>query len=113
MSSIDITIVSGVPVFVDIVSTTIDIATTSGDTTTVVITSGTSIDLTLVSGATTIVEAGIAGIQGPMGPSGPFYGVPFFIQSGTPTPAQYSGYTTYAWWQISSGNTTLWIEDGL
>jgi hypothetical protein len=71
-----------------------------------------SSNIEVVQEAANIVISTV-GIQGPVGPSGPFFGVPFFIQSGQPSLAQYSGYTTYAWWQTSSGNTTLWIEDGL
>lgn len=113
MADIDITVVSGIPIFLDVVETIIGITTTSGDTTTLAISSGDSINIDIVSGSTTVLNVATPGVQGPMGPSGPFYGVPFFIQSGAPVPAQYSGYTTYAWWQTSSGNSTLWIEDGL
>lgn len=113
MADIDIIVVSGVPIFLDIVESIVDIATTSGDTTTLVISGADSINIDVVSGSTTVLNVATPGVQGPMGPSGPFYGVPFFIQSGTPIPAQYSGHTTYAWWQTSSGNSTFWIEDGL
>lgn len=47
---------------------------------------------------------------GPQGATAP--GCPTFIQSTQPTLGELNGFTTYAWWDTSQTDLTLWIEDG-
>lgn len=58
--------------------------------------------------ATNTVELTTPGPQGAAAP-----GSPTFIQTTQPTLTQLNGFTTYAWWDTSGGDLTLWIEDGI
>lgn len=50
---------------------------------------------------------------GPQGPPATSSGSPTFIQTTQPSAGQISGLTTYAWWDTSGGDLSLWIEDGI
>lgn len=50
---------------------------------------------------------------GPQGPPATGSGSPTFIQTAQPSAGQISGLTTYAWWDTSGGDLSLWIEDGI
>ena len=80
------------------------VVVTEGDGETAVVTSP--------SPAVLIETIGL-GPQGPQGPSGTSTGSPTFIQTTQPTSGQLGGATTYAWWDTSGGDLTLWIEDGI
>ena len=54
--------------------------------------------------------SGSARFAGPQGATAP--GCPTFIQSTQPTLGELNGFTTYAWWDTSQTDLTLWIEDG-
>jgi|688.fasta_scaffold731549_2 hypothetical protein len=63
--------------------------------------------------ALNVIELITPGPQGPPGSSGTSGGSPTFIQATQPSAGQISGLTTYAWWDTSGNDLTLWIEDGL
>lgn len=111
MSSIDLTVVSGTPLYLGVtVSDSMSLNVSSGQTTNLTVVPSGAIALAINSGTTTNITVSPVGVQGA---SGPITGSPTFIQSGAPTTEQYAGYTKYAWFDTSGGNLTLWIEDGV
>lgn len=48
--------------------------------------------------------------EGPQGNAAP--GVPSFIQNTQPSVAELMNFNKYLWWDTTSGDLTLWIEDG-
>lgn len=62
--------------------------------------------------AINVIELSTPGPQGPPA-TGTGSGSLTFIQATQPSAGQISGLTTYAWWDTSGGDLSLWIEDGI